>query len=77
VTAPVLPSGSTVLFDVVITTASAPDGSPLFQVKIVDRYHDGPDVPTLVGCSPLLPSLSEAIEWSRAAVTAFMEGTDA
>lgn len=68
---------NTPLFDVVLCNTADEKGKLVIVVKLIDRYHDGPDVPKLIGESPEFRSIDDAIEWARRAVTAFMEGTQA
>jgi hypothetical protein len=60
------------LFDVVVRVAGQDETrAMLYRVDLVDLYSDGPDVPTLVGTSPIFSDLSEAMGWAARAVAAF------
>lgn len=60
------------LFDVVIRAhGHNVTGSMLFRVDLVDRYHDGPDVPSLMGTSPIYDTVDEAMDWASRAIKRF------
>ena len=67
----VFPDGFTMLFDAIVRVGSDQVGNLAFGVELVDRYHDGPDVPGRIGNSPLFTDPDEAIEWTRRAIARF------
>lgn len=66
------PAGYGLLFDAVLRVAGHEDsGALLYRVDLIDRYHDGPRVPSLLGSSPVFSELTEAMKWATRAVKAF------
>jgi len=65
----------TALFDAVIRVSGDDAGAMSFRVDLVDRYHDGPDVPRLIGSSPTFTDLDDAVGWARGAIESFQRGT--
>ena len=65
----------TPLFDTIIRAFGDGAGAMTFRVDLVDRYHDGPDVPRLIGSSPVFTDLDDAVGWARGAIESFQQGT--
>lgn len=65
------------LFDTIVQVAGHDEtGSLVYRVELVDRYHDGPHVPSSLGVSPLFTDLSEAVGWATRAIEAFKSAGD-
>lgn len=62
------------LFDVVLAVSGTDTGGGLYDVQIIDRYHKAS---VIIGEKSDIPTLNEAIEFARGAVSAFMKGTTA
>lgn len=62
------------LFDVVIHVSGTDEGTGLYDVEIIDRYHKTADV---IGRLTNLTSLDDAIGFAKGTVTAFMQGAQA
>jgi hypothetical protein len=60
---------TTPLFAVIIDVAGTDEGTGVYDVTVVDRYHD--DVDTVIGEKTDMRSLDEAMEFAKGAVTAF------
>lgn len=66
------PADYRLLFDTVIRTAGHDvTGKMLFRVEVIDLYHDGPNVPSSLGTSPICETAAEAMEWASEAIAAF------
>lgn len=71
------PTDYRLLFDTVLRTAGHDEtGRLIYQVELVDRYHDGPHVPSSLGTSPTFTDLAEAMAWATRAVEAFKSAGD-
>lgn len=64
------------LFDVVIHVSGTDEGTGLYDVEIIDRYHKTADVIGRVAVADLT-SLDDAIGFAKGTVTAFMQGAQA
>lgn len=73
-TKPGFPADYRLFFDTVIRAAGHDiTGAMLYQVEIIDRFHDGPDVPSSIGSSPVFDTVGAAIQWAWNAIEAFRD----